>query len=108
MREPGVERTKDLEGGPTALEDALGGGASRSSRRLAIASWALLVVLIGVAVALAWRQYQDGRERALSDAHARVVLAADLLQSYVSGEISTLNAVAQSPAVVKLQKGPMG
>src|SRR5471030_2623606 len=96
MREPGVVRAQDPESGATALEDALGGGASRSSRRLAVASWALLLVLVGVAVALAWRQYEDGRNRALNDAHARVVLAADLLQAYVQGEISTLNAMAQT------------
>jgi serine phosphatase RsbU (regulator of sigma subunit)/anti-sigma regulatory factor (Ser/Thr protein kinase) len=107
MREPDSVSTQD-RGDPSALEDALGAGASRSGRGVVVASWALLLVLVAVAVALAWRQYQDGRNRALNDAHARVVLAADLLQAYVQGEISTLNAMAQSPAVRNVQTGPMG
>ena len=80
----------------------------RFRRRLSVVASVALVLLVSVAVALAWRQYQDGQRRALNDAHARVVLAASLLDAYFGGEVATLNAVAASPAVVSQDIATMG
>src|SRR5258708_17719771 len=80
----------------------------RSGRRLLAAASVAVIGLVGIAIALAWRQYQDGQRRALKDAHTRVVLAASLLDAYFGGEVATLNAVAAAPAVVLRDTARMG
>jgi serine phosphatase RsbU (regulator of sigma subunit)/anti-sigma regulatory factor (Ser/Thr protein kinase) len=89
------------------FEDALGSGTFVFRRRLSIGAVVAILVLVGVASTLAWNQYTDGRQRALNDAHARVVLAASLLDAYFGGEISVLSTVAQAPAVVAQDKAGM-
>src|SRR5262249_42966065 len=48
----------------------------------------------------AWRLYEDAQRRDLNDVKARAVLAGSILNVYVAGELSTLQAIAQSPAMV--------
>ncbi len=79
---------------------ALRTGTFAFRRRLSVGALVGVLLLAGVAAALAWRQYTDGRQRALNDTHARVVLAASLLNTYFGGEISILTAVAKAPVVV--------
>lgn len=83
-----------------AFENALGHGTFLFRRRLLIGALLAVLALVGMASILAWRQYTDGRQRALSDDHARVVLAASLLDTYFTGEISVLKTAAAAPAVV--------
>jgi len=80
--------------GGASFEDALGSGTFVFRRRLSLGALLAVLVLVGVASTLAWRQYTDGRNRALNDAHARVVLAASLLNTYFGGEISVLATMA--------------
>src|SRR4051794_20354763 len=61
---------------PIAHEDALAGSAFRPRRGVALGMVGVVLALSAVAVALARNQYEDGKRRALGDAHARVVLAA--------------------------------
>ncbi len=89
-----------VAGRGASFEDALGSGTFVFRRRLSIGALLAVLVLAAIASALAWRQYTDGRSRALNDAHARVVLAASLLNTYFGGEISVLRTIASSPAVV--------
>jgi serine phosphatase RsbU (regulator of sigma subunit)/anti-sigma regulatory factor (Ser/Thr protein kinase) len=91
----------------SSFEDLWGRESLRFRHRLWAVACAAIVVLAGVAVALAWRQYQDAQDRALNDAHGRVVLAASLLDSYFGGRVATLNAVAAAPALVSLHRPAM-
>jgi serine phosphatase RsbU (regulator of sigma subunit)/anti-sigma regulatory factor (Ser/Thr protein kinase) len=86
--------------GPTVFDDAWRREGLHFRRRLTVAASVALVVLVGIAATLAWRQYQDGQRRALGDAHARVVLAAGLIDAAFSGDVSVLTATAAAPAVV--------
>jgi serine phosphatase RsbU (regulator of sigma subunit)/anti-sigma regulatory factor (Ser/Thr protein kinase) len=72
------------------------------ARRGRFAAGAVLVVaaLAAGAVLLAWRQYDDGKQHALNEARARVVLAATVFDTYFGGEVGTLESIAKSPVVV--------
>jgi serine phosphatase RsbU (regulator of sigma subunit)/anti-sigma regulatory factor (Ser/Thr protein kinase) len=59
-----------------------------------------VLALAGVAAFLAWRQYTDGTQAALNDQRARAVLAAQVFDTYFSGELGTLETIAKSPVVV--------
>ena len=87
-------------GRPTYLEDGFGGGAFAFRHRLTIGASIAVLALATVASILAWRQYDNGKREALSQAHARVVLAAAILDTFFQGDLSTLNAIAAAPAVV--------
>jgi serine phosphatase RsbU (regulator of sigma subunit)/anti-sigma regulatory factor (Ser/Thr protein kinase) len=71
------------------------------ARRRRVAAGAVLVVaaLAAGAVLLAWRQYDDGKQHALNEAHARVVLTATVFDTYFAGEFGTLESIAKSPPV---------
>ena len=84
----------------SAFEEALGHGTFVFRRRLLVGGLLAVLVLVGVASLLAWRQYTDDRQRALNDDHARVVLAASLLDTYFGGELSVLSTIAAAPPVV--------
>jgi serine phosphatase RsbU (regulator of sigma subunit)/anti-sigma regulatory factor (Ser/Thr protein kinase) len=75
--------------------------------RLALGVLVAVLVLSGVAGWLAWRQYGEGRQRAESEAHARVVLAAAILNAYFGGEISTLESIADAPPVIAGNRAAM-
>jgi serine phosphatase RsbU (regulator of sigma subunit)/anti-sigma regulatory factor (Ser/Thr protein kinase) len=92
---------------PTAAEPPNGSGADSSSgrgaqafrRRLAIGGLIAVVVLVGVGVLLAWRQYDDSKEKAVDDLYARVYLAKTVFDVYFAGQLATLNAIAAAPVV---------
>lgn len=107
MSQPAPQSDTVVPGRGSAFEDALGSGTFVFRRRLSIGAVVAILVLVGIASTLAWNQYTDGRQRALNDAHARVVLAASLLNTYFAGELSVLSTVAEAPAVVQLNKAQM-
>ena len=86
-------------GRSTAVEDALGRGRSGRGRLIAVALLAL-IVLTGLAVAFAWRQYEDAKDDSLNSVRARAVLAASVLDAFFAGQLSTLSSIAASPEVV--------
>ncbi len=72
-----------------------------SFRRRLVAGVALAVLLLaGISIALAWRQYDDEKSRTLTDMDARVVAVSALVDTYVNGQIATLDSIARAPAVV--------
>src|SRR5580765_3278670 len=87
---------------PSTFETAWGRDVLRNRQRLWIVACIALAALAAVAVALAWRQYTDARERTVSDARARVQLTAGLVDVGFRGEVTTLSSVAAAPAVVSL------
>ena len=84
----------------TPFEDGFGSGAFAFRQRLSLAALVAVLALVGVASLLALRQYDSGKQKALNEAHARVVLAGTILDAYFQGELSTLGAIAAAPAVV--------
>ena len=70
-------------------------------RRLAVGALLSVVALAVLAGFLAWRQYDTGKEHALNEVRARVVLASTVFDTYFGGELSTLESIAKAPAVTK-------
>ncbi len=66
-----------------------------------------VLVLVIVAAALAWRQYADSRDAALNQVRARAVLAGTIFDTYFSGSLATLTAIAAAPAVVATDQPAM-
>src|SRR4029079_2809216 len=48
---------------------------------------------------LAWRQYDDGKQKELNEVRTRVVLASMLFDTYFGGQLTALNTMANAPAV---------
>jgi serine phosphatase RsbU (regulator of sigma subunit)/anti-sigma regulatory factor (Ser/Thr protein kinase) len=69
-------------------------------RRLAAGAVLAVATLVAVATVLAWRQYDDGKQHALNEARARVVLAATVFDTYFGGQLSALSSMAAAPSVV--------
>jgi anti-sigma regulatory factor (Ser/Thr protein kinase) len=81
--------------------DRLLAQGSASFRRRIIASATVAVLLLaGISVALAWRQYEDARSRAANDLEARVVAVSAIVDASFAGQIATLSAISQAPSVV--------
>lgn len=91
---------RDTPSPPHTFEDALD-PAGRTLR-----SWLLLAVLgaLGLLLALAgwlvWNQYENAKRQAAEDLRQRAVLAATVLDTYFTGQLAALSAIAASPAVV--------
>jgi anti-sigma regulatory factor (Ser/Thr protein kinase) len=69
-------------------------------RRVIGAAVLAVIALAGVSVFLSWRSYHDSRHRDVAEQNARVFLVRAVVDSYMTGGISTLEAVAQAPVVV--------
>ena len=82
---------------PLDREDA---GSPLFLRRLApLAALLGALVLAGLAASVAWRQYDDSRQRALKDLQAKILLTNVALQTAFQGYEVTLNAIAASQVV---------
>ena len=68
-------------------------------RRLIAGAVIGVAVLAGVSAFVIWRQYRDDQHRAVNDLNARVLLVGAVVDSYLSGGISTLDGVADAPSV---------
>lgn len=83
----------------STFEDALAPGRT-------LRSWLLVAVLSALAIVLAlagwivWRQYENAKRQAAEDLRQRAVLAATVLDTYFTGQLAALSAIAASPAVV--------
>jgi serine phosphatase RsbU (regulator of sigma subunit)/anti-sigma regulatory factor (Ser/Thr protein kinase) len=87
--------------GKGGLEATFGRSAAAFRRRLALGALAAVVVLVALGTLLAWRQYDDGKDKALNELYARVALASSVFDTYTAGRIQTLNSIAAAPAVVR-------
>ncbi len=85
---------------PSDERDALDRRGLGRRRRIALVAVVAVVGLGAVAAVLAWRQYGDAKQHALSEAHTRVVLAATVFDTYFGGELAALRSIAASPSVV--------
>ena len=66
-----------------------------------------VLLLAGIAIAVAWRQYDDGKRRAIRDIRARVVTVGAAIDTSFSGQLATLGAMAKVPAVVRVDVAAM-
>jgi len=69
-------------------------------RRVLLGALVAGLALVCVAGGLAWHQYDDARQSAVNDARARVFLAGAMIDTYFSGELAALSAIAQAPPVL--------
>ena len=69
--------------------------------RTTIAVAVAVLVVAGLAVALAWREYGDAKERAAADQRARAALAVAIFDTYFAGQVNTLEGIAKAPVVVE-------
>ncbi len=81
------------------LEEAFVRGRRWLQAPLLGAVLVVLVGLVGLAVVLAWRQYDDGKRQALRETKARAILAATVFDTYFAGQVATLESIAGAPTV---------
>ena len=86
-------------GGVAPVEDALARAFPDLRGRLVFVAPVALALLVALALALAWRQYEDAKKEATADLRTRAVLAATVLDTYFAGQLQTLSAIASSPPV---------
>jgi len=84
------------------LDAVFGRRASTFRRRLAASALAATVILVVLGSFFAWKQYEDGKDKALTDMRTRVVLGATVFDTYFAGQIATLNSIAAAPSVVDM------
>jgi hypothetical protein len=76
---------------------------SASVRRwLVAAACAAVLLLAGISIVLAWRQYDDAKGQARTDLRARVTAVAALVDTSFAGQIGTLTSLGRSePALAE-------
>ena len=94
-------------GPPPEIEDAFTRGGIANRRQLAIGLLLAVLLLVTVAGALAWNQYQSAQRTALRSERARAVVAGSVVDTYFRGELSALRAIAGAPSVVNLDAPAM-
>ena len=87
-------------GPPPEIEDAFTRGGIANRRQLAIGLLLAVLLLVTVAGALAWGQYQSAQRTALRSERARAVVAGSVVDTYFKGELAALRAIAGAPSVV--------
>jgi anti-sigma regulatory factor (Ser/Thr protein kinase)/GAF domain-containing protein len=87
--------------------DGLQRGLVSSRRRMVAGACVAVLLLAGLAGALAWWQYDDAKTRAMKDLRGRVVAAGAIVDVSFAGQIATLDAMAKSPAVVEGRQAQM-
>jgi len=102
---PAGSRRRWLRRGPARAQpsplESLERDSTSSRRRLIAAAVVAVLLLAGLTIALAWRQYDDSKRRAVRDLRARVATVGAAIDSSFSGQIATLGAIAKAPPVVQ-------
>jgi anti-sigma regulatory factor (Ser/Thr protein kinase) len=69
-------------------------------RWLVAAACAAVLLLAGISIVLAWRQYDDAKGQARTDLRARVTAVASIVDASFGGQIGTLTSLARSRPVL--------
>ena len=75
------------EDGKGGLEAALGGASSQFRRRLGAGAVVVVTLVVGISTLLAWRQYDDEKQKALVELQARAALASTVFNTYFAGQL---------------------
>ena len=102
QRRPGDARSRT-----DSIDGLLYQGVASFRRRVIAAATVAVLLLAGISVALAWRQYEDARTRALNDLQARVVGVSAIVDTSFGGQIATLTSISKSPSVVNQESALM-
>jgi serine phosphatase RsbU (regulator of sigma subunit)/anti-sigma regulatory factor (Ser/Thr protein kinase) len=84
----------------TSFEDALARKVSRPRGPFLLGALLAFVVFVAVAFAFVSRQYDDAKDDAAQELRARAALAATVFDTYFTGQLQTLSAMAAAPSVV--------
>lgn len=90
-----------------AFENYVGHGAAGFRRRLAVTAVVAVAAVVAVSIGLAVRQYHHAQRTALDDLRSRTVVAAAVVDAYFAGDVATLEAVAEAPSFVGLDRSRM-
>jgi len=100
-----TSRRRWFSRGPTRSQpgplEGLERDSTSSRRRLIAAALLAVLVLAAIATALAWRQYDDSKRRALRDLRTRAVTVGAVIDASFEGQIATLGAIAKAPPVTQ-------
>jgi anti-sigma regulatory factor (Ser/Thr protein kinase) len=84
----------------TSFEDAVTEHVRALRGRLIAGALIALTLMVALALAFVWRQYEAAKRDAVAELRARAILAATVFDTYFSGQLGALSAVAASPAVM--------
>jgi anti-sigma regulatory factor (Ser/Thr protein kinase)/GAF domain-containing protein len=90
----------DVSGEPGPV-DVLQRDATVLRRWMLLAGCLAVLLLAGISIVLAWRQYDDAKEQTKNDLRARVVAVAALVDASFTGQIQTLSSIAKAPSVTE-------
>lgn len=85
---------------PESIDGLLYQGVASFRRRIIAAATVAVLVLACISIAIAWRQYEDARTRAMNELEARVVGVSAVVDSTFAGQIAALTAISKAPSVV--------
>jgi serine phosphatase RsbU (regulator of sigma subunit)/anti-sigma regulatory factor (Ser/Thr protein kinase) len=97
---PVFSRSKTAALGSGGIDRLLSQGVASFRRRIIAGATVAVLLLAAISIALAWRQYEDARSRAMNDLESRVLGVSAILDTTFAGQIATLNAISQAPSVV--------
>ena len=66
-----------------------------------------MTLVVGISTLLAWRQYDDEKQKALAELQSRAALASTVFNTYFAGQLALLSSVAAAPAVVDTDQPAM-
>src|SRR5437763_11338007 len=82
---------------PLSIEGVLYQGAASFRRRIIAAAAIAVLLLAGISISIAWRQYQDARTRATHELEARVVAVSAIVDTSFAGQIAALTSISKAP-----------
>jgi anti-sigma regulatory factor (Ser/Thr protein kinase)/GAF domain-containing protein len=82
------------------FESFLSQRSAALGRRVSGVAFLAILALVGVAIALAWRQYTHGQASAANELRSRAVVAAAVVNAAFAGDLNSLSDIAAAPAVV--------
>jgi serine phosphatase RsbU (regulator of sigma subunit)/anti-sigma regulatory factor (Ser/Thr protein kinase) len=81
------------------FEEVIARSARAVRGRLVVGALVGFSVLMTLALAFVWQQYQDSKREAAEELRSRAILAATVFDTYFTGQLQALSAIAASPSV---------
>lgn len=81
------------------FEEVIARSARAVRGRLLVGALVALSLLMTLALVFVWQQYQDSKRQAANELRSRAILAATVFDTYFTGQLEALSAIARSPSV---------